>query len=120
MAAATRRVDAAEVVTDVPEASAAGTDGIPPAAGAAAAARDKPVCLIVLGMAGSGKTTFVQVRRLRRLTVANCARLRRMSTKRRGGDFWRKQITCNWFILVIMNFNRSTKHLQVLVVQFTT
>ena len=26
-----------------------------------AAARDKPVCLIVLGMAGSGKTTFVQV-----------------------------------------------------------
>ncbi|XP_040915803.1 GPN-loop GTPase 1 [Toxotes jaculatrix] len=25
-----------------------------------AAARDKPVCLIVLGMAGSGKTTFVQ------------------------------------------------------------
>lgn len=24
--------------------------------------RDKPVCLIVLGMAGSGKTTFVQVR----------------------------------------------------------
>lgn len=26
-----------------------------------AAAGDKPVCLIVLGMAGSGKTTFVQV-----------------------------------------------------------
>uniref|UniRef100_A0A3Q3ELY0 GPN-loop GTPase n=1 Tax=Labrus bergylta TaxID=56723 RepID=A0A3Q3ELY0_9LABR len=25
-----------------------------------AGARDKPVCLIVLGMAGSGKTTFVQ------------------------------------------------------------
>lgn len=25
------------------------------------ATRDKPVCLIVLGMAGSGKTTFVQV-----------------------------------------------------------
>uniref|UniRef100_A0A3Q0QXU7 GPN-loop GTPase n=1 Tax=Amphilophus citrinellus TaxID=61819 RepID=A0A3Q0QXU7_AMPCI len=25
-----------------------------------AAAEDKPVCLIVLGMAGSGKTTFVQ------------------------------------------------------------
>ncbi|TWW67568.1 GPN-loop GTPase 1 isoform X1 [Takifugu flavidus] len=60
MAAPTRRVDAAQVVTDLPEASAAGTDGIPPAAGAAAAARDKPVCLIVLGMAGSGKTTFVQ------------------------------------------------------------
>uniref|UniRef100_A0AAQ5YLW4 GPN-loop GTPase n=1 Tax=Amphiprion ocellaris TaxID=80972 RepID=A0AAQ5YLW4_AMPOC len=34
----------------------AGGDGRAPAAGA----RDKPVCLIVLGMAGSGKTTFVQ------------------------------------------------------------
>lgn len=98
MAAAARRVDAAEVATDLPEASAAGTDGTPPAAGAAAAARDKPVCLIVLGMAGSGKTTFVQVRRLRRLTVANSARRCGMSTKRPGGDFWRKQITWNWFI----------------------
>ena len=37
--------------------SAAGGDGEAPAA----AARDLPVCLIVLGMAGSGKTTFVQV-----------------------------------------------------------
>ncbi|XP_035017233.1 GPN-loop GTPase 1 [Hippoglossus stenolepis] len=36
--------------------SAAGGDGEAPAA----AARDLPVCLIVLGMAGSGKTTFVQ------------------------------------------------------------
>lgn len=87
MASATRRDDAAEVATDLPEASGAGTDDIPPAAGAAAAARDKPVCLIVLGMAGSGKTTFVQVRRLRRLAVANCARLCRMSTKRPGGGF---------------------------------
>ncbi|XP_054863738.1 GPN-loop GTPase 1 [Amphiprion ocellaris] len=40
----------------LPESSAAGGDGRAPAAGA----RDKPVCLIVLGMAGSGKTTFVQ------------------------------------------------------------
>ncbi|KAM9366768.1 GPN-loop GTPase 1 [Symphorus nematophorus] len=38
---------------------AAGThSGVTP--GAAARARDRPVCLIVLGMAGSGKTTFVQ------------------------------------------------------------
>ncbi|XP_019961259.2 GPN-loop GTPase 1 isoform X1 [Paralichthys olivaceus] len=38
------------------ESSAAGGDAGAPAA----AARDLPVCLIVLGMAGSGKTTFVQ------------------------------------------------------------
>uniref|UniRef100_H3CA52 GPN-loop GTPase n=1 Tax=Tetraodon nigroviridis TaxID=99883 RepID=H3CA52_TETNG len=38
--------------------SAGGTDSSP--AAAAAPVRDKPVCLIVLGMAGSGKTTFVQ------------------------------------------------------------
>uniref|UniRef100_A0A3P8RIP8 GPN-loop GTPase n=1 Tax=Amphiprion percula TaxID=161767 RepID=A0A3P8RIP8_AMPPE len=43
--------------TVLPESSAAGGDGTAPTAGA----RDKPVCLIVLGMAGSGKTTFVQV-----------------------------------------------------------
>lgn len=54
-----------------------GSEGHPPdsehgqAAGAASrtagpAARDKPVCLIVLGMAGSGKTTFVQVRAAKR------------------------------------------------------
>uniref|UniRef100_A0A3P8RL57 GPN-loop GTPase n=1 Tax=Amphiprion percula TaxID=161767 RepID=A0A3P8RL57_AMPPE len=42
--------------TVLPESSAAGGDGTAPTAGA----RDKPVCLIVLGMAGSGKTTFVQ------------------------------------------------------------
>uniref|UniRef100_A0A3Q1G0S0 GPN-loop GTPase n=1 Tax=Acanthochromis polyacanthus TaxID=80966 RepID=A0A3Q1G0S0_9TELE len=40
----------------LPESSAAGGDGGAPEP----AARDKPVCLIVLGMAGSGKTTFVQ------------------------------------------------------------
>lgn len=36
--------------------------------------RDKPVCLIVLGMAGSGKTTFVQVRtrRERRELILAC------------------------------------------------
>lgn len=68
MASAARCVDAEEDVTDRPGASAAGTEGDPPAA---AAVRDKPVCLIVLGMAGSGKTTFVQVRRLWRLAAAN-------------------------------------------------
>lgn len=89
MAAATQRVDAEEVVADPPETSAAGTDGTPPAAGAAAASRDKPVCLIVLGMAGSGKTTFVQVRRLRRLTAANCARLFRCQQNDREVKFWK-------------------------------
>ncbi|XP_076012402.1 GPN-loop GTPase 1 [Genypterus blacodes] len=38
------------------EPGSAGGDGGAPGA----AAREKPVCLIVLGMAGSGKTTFVQ------------------------------------------------------------
>ncbi|KAF1393300.1 hypothetical protein PFLUV_G00037300 [Perca fluviatilis] len=47
---------AEEVLTDSHGSSAAGKDGGTPGA----AARDKPVCLIVLGMAGSGKTTFVQ------------------------------------------------------------
>uniref|UniRef100_A0A8D0D6L0 GPN-loop GTPase n=1 Tax=Sander lucioperca TaxID=283035 RepID=A0A8D0D6L0_SANLU len=47
---------AEEVLTDSDGGSAAGKDGGTPGA----AARDKPVCLIVLGMAGSGKTTFVQ------------------------------------------------------------
>lgn len=51
----------AEVVTEPPEPSAAGTSS-PPAGAAAPPGGDKPVCLIVLGMAGSGKTTFVQVR----------------------------------------------------------
>ncbi|KAK5873513.1 hypothetical protein PBY51_018549 [Eleginops maclovinus] len=37
-----------------------GTPGGDTGTPGAAAARDKPVCLIVLGMAGSGKTTFVQ------------------------------------------------------------
>lgn len=69
---ATPCVDAEEVVTEPPEASAAGTDSSPAAAAAAAPVQDKPVCLIVLGMAGSGKTTFVQVRQLWRLTAANC------------------------------------------------
>ncbi|XP_078112014.1 GPN-loop GTPase 1 [Sander vitreus] len=47
---------AGEVLTDSHGSSAAEKDGGTPGA----AARDKPVCLIVLGMAGSGKTTFVQ------------------------------------------------------------
>lgn len=72
---ATQRVDAEEVVTEPRETSAAGTDSNPAAAAAAAPVGDKPVCLIVLGMAGSGKTTFVQVRRLCRLTAANCVSL---------------------------------------------
>lgn len=46
-----------EVLTGNQDGSAAGTNSGTPGA----AARDKPVCLIVLGMAGSGKTTFVQV-----------------------------------------------------------
>ncbi|CAJ1049948.1 GPN-loop GTPase 1 [Xyrichtys novacula] len=45
-----------EVLMENPESSAAGGGSGTPGAGA----RDKPVCLIVLGMAGSGKTTFVQ------------------------------------------------------------
>lgn len=73
---ATRCVDdGEEVVTEPPETSAAGTDSSRVAAAAAAPVRDKPVCLIVLGMAGSGKTTFVQVRELWRLTAANCVSL---------------------------------------------
>lgn len=80
---ATRRVDAEEP----PETSAAGMDSGSAAAAAAAPVRDKPVCLIVLGMAGSGKTTFVQVRRLCRLTAANRVSLLPMSTKRHESDF---------------------------------
>uniref|UniRef100_A0A3Q3JN81 GPN-loop GTPase n=2 Tax=Monopterus albus TaxID=43700 RepID=A0A3Q3JN81_MONAL len=47
---------AAEVLMADQEGSAAGKES----GTSGAAARDKPVCLIVLGMAGSGKTTFVQ------------------------------------------------------------
>lgn len=46
-----------EVLMENQESTAPGKDSGTPGA----AARDKPVCLIVLGMAGSGKTTFVQV-----------------------------------------------------------
>lgn len=42
--------------TDAAFPETAGGSGVP-----GAAVGDKPVCLIVLGMAGSGKTTFVQV-----------------------------------------------------------
>lgn len=58
MAAAAQCAGAEEVLMENQEGSAAGRDGGTPGA----APRDKPVCLIVLGMAGSGKTTFVQVR----------------------------------------------------------
>lgn len=57
MAEAAQCPAAEEVLMENQESSAAGTDSGTPGA----AARDKPVCLIVLGMAGSGKTTFVQV-----------------------------------------------------------
>uniref|UniRef100_A0A671WSY1 GPN-loop GTPase n=1 Tax=Sparus aurata TaxID=8175 RepID=A0A671WSY1_SPAAU len=56
MAEAAQSPAAEEVLMENQESSAAGTDSGTPGA----AARDKPVCLIVLGMAGSGKTTFVQ------------------------------------------------------------
>ncbi|KAM7015975.1 GPN-loop GTPase 1 [Tautogolabrus adspersus] len=57
MAAASQCTGGAEeVLTEEQESPAAGGDSGAPGAGA----RDKPVCLIVLGMAGSGKTTFVQ------------------------------------------------------------
>lgn len=46
-----------EVLMEDQEDSAAGQSSGTPGA----ASGDKPVCLIVLGMAGSGKTTFVQV-----------------------------------------------------------
>lgn len=68
---ATRCGGAEEAVTEPPETSAAGTNSSPAGAAAAAPVGEKPVCLIVLGMAGSGKTTFVQVRRLRQLAAAN-------------------------------------------------
>ncbi|XP_039987605.1 GPN-loop GTPase 1 [Xiphias gladius] len=45
-----------EVLMEKQESSAAGKTSEAPGA----ASQDKPVCLIVLGMAGSGKTTFVQ------------------------------------------------------------
>lgn len=56
MAAESQGAGAEEVLMEHRESSATGTGCRVPAA------RDKPVCLIVLGMAGSGKTTFVQVR----------------------------------------------------------
>uniref|UniRef100_UPI0037E94DE0 GPN-loop GTPase 1 n=1 Tax=Semicossyphus pulcher TaxID=241346 RepID=UPI0037E94DE0 len=56
MADAAQCPGAEEVSMENQESSAAGKDS----GTAGAGARDKPVCLIVLGMAGSGKTTFVQ------------------------------------------------------------
>ncbi|XP_033486936.1 GPN-loop GTPase 1 isoform X1 [Epinephelus lanceolatus] len=56
MAAAAQCHGAKEDFMENQESSAAGKDSGAPGA----TARDKPVCLIVLGMAGSGKTTFVQ------------------------------------------------------------
>ncbi|XP_072235947.1 GPN-loop GTPase 1 [Leuresthes tenuis] len=58
MAAAAQDSGVEAGLTENRESSTAGGDGGTPAA--AAADRDKPVCLVVLGMAGSGKTTFVQ------------------------------------------------------------
>ncbi|XP_041849769.1 GPN-loop GTPase 1 [Melanotaenia boesemani] len=56
MAAASQLPGGGADLTSNLEGSAADGDvGTPPAA-----AREKPVCLVVLGMAGSGKTTFVQ------------------------------------------------------------
>ncbi|XP_068584834.1 GPN-loop GTPase 1-like [Cebidichthys violaceus] len=52
MAEAEQCPGAEAVLTENRESPAAGTDSGTPG--------DKPVCLIVLGMAGSGKTTFVQ------------------------------------------------------------
>ncbi|KAM7424763.1 hypothetical protein PAMA_000900 [Pampus argenteus] len=56
MAEAAQRSVAEQLLTENRERPAAAEGSGTPAA----AARDKPVCLIVLGMAGSGKTTFVQ------------------------------------------------------------
>ncbi|TNN33057.1 GPN-loop GTPase 1 [Liparis tanakae] len=55
MAEAQQRTGAEEALPEHREGSAADS-GAP-----GAAARDRPVCLLVLGMAGSGKTTLVQV-----------------------------------------------------------
>ncbi len=57
MADAAQIPAAEEVLMENEESSGAGKSSGAPGA----TARDKPVCLIVLGMAGSGKTTFVQV-----------------------------------------------------------
>ncbi|XP_049452627.1 GPN-loop GTPase 1 isoform X2 [Epinephelus fuscoguttatus] len=56
MAAAAQCPGAEEDLMENQGSSAAGKDSGAPGP----TARDKPVCLIVLGMAGSGKTTFVQ------------------------------------------------------------
>ncbi|XP_074522114.1 GPN-loop GTPase 1 [Halichoeres trimaculatus] len=56
MAASSQSSGPEEVLMENSESPGAGKDTGTPEAGA----RDKPVCLIVLGMAGSGKTTFVQ------------------------------------------------------------
>lgn len=120
---ATQRVDVEEVVTEPRETSAAGTDSNPAAAAAAVAApvRDKPVCLIVLGMAGSGKTTFVQVRRLCRLTAANCVSLfGRCQQNDTKAFFGGKLTTSEWITLVNENFSCSTKHFQDHVVHVAT
>ncbi|KAM4593317.1 GPN-loop GTPase 1 isoform 2-T2 [Odontesthes bonariensis] len=58
MAAAAQDSGVGAGLTENRESSAAGGGGGTPAS--AAADRDRPVCLVVLGMAGSGKTTFVQ------------------------------------------------------------
>lgn len=60
MADAAQCPEAEPVLMDGPESSGSGTDS----GAVGPTVRDRPVCLIVLGMAGSGKTTFVQVKQL--------------------------------------------------------
>ena len=38
-----------------------GSSNVPDLGGSAVEIADRPTCIIILGMAGSGKTTFVQV-----------------------------------------------------------
>ena len=56
------KVQLPDAVTEhEPQVTEAAADKVPSAAGAGAGSSDQqPCCVIVLGMAGSGKTTFVQ------------------------------------------------------------
>lgn len=59
--ASTRTVDSDRDGTMENEDGASTEHGGGPTKASGDTAQKKPVCLIVLGMAGSGKTTFVQV-----------------------------------------------------------